>query len=187
MKKLIILLFLFPLFCFSQTDSLLYRLPYKDGKITYENIEEVKGLSKDFIYGFSKKWVMNKFSQQLSRPIKTEDSETGQIISRVASAPIYLSSESIISQQIFLNFWIQIDCREEKYRIRFFEFTSLRPSSLFLKGNIPLEDYDIASEKNRNKNNTGTWDIFSLKINSYLNGLLKDFQNNLIDDSKNSF
>jgi hypothetical protein len=187
MKKIVLLFLLFPLSCFSQIDTSLYVFPYRDGKIVYEKVVEVEGMSKEYIYSFSKKWVMNKFSQQIYRPIKTEDLETGQIISRVSSPPIYLSSESSLNQQIFLSFWIQIDCKKEKYRIRFFDFTSVRPSSLFLKGFTPMEDYDASNQGKRNDSYTGTWDKFTYKINLYLNGLGEDFQSKLLTDSKNNF
>jgi hypothetical protein len=187
MKKILLILLLLPLFCFSQVDSTMHDFPYRDGKIIYEKVVEVKGLSKEFIYGFSKKWVMNKFSNQLARPIKTEDLINGQIVARVSSPPIYLASESTLSQQIFLDFWIQIDTKEEKCRIKFFDFNSLRPSSILTKGNVPLEEYDKSNQSKRNENKTGNWDKFTLKINLYLGGLFEDFKTNLVADSKDSF
>ncbi len=192
MKKNIILLVFLPLFVFSQTDTTLNKLPYTEGKVVYEKVISINGVSKDVIYTTSKKWIVDSFLssntvKQIS-VIQTEDKDFGQIIGK-GYKPIFMEENPKPEQTMFgslLNFYffVQIDCKDEKFRIRFYDLKR----DLILGNQVqPIEEYDTIMTNHKNPKRREEWEIIKLRINQYFSGLPEELRNKIIQSSKDTF
>jgi hypothetical protein len=192
MKKIIILLVFLPLFVFSQTDTTLNKLPYTEGKVVYEKVISINGVTKDVIYTTSKKWIVDSFLssntvKQIS-VIQTEDKDFGQIIGK-GYKPIFMEENPKPEQTMFgslLNFYffVQIDCKDEKFRIRFYD---LKRDLIFGNQVQPIEEYDTIMTNHKNPKRREEWEIIKLRINQYFSGLPEVLRNKIIQSSKDTF
>lgn len=151
MKKLLFLsLFvLSSIKLFAQADETQYfTFPLTDGDIVYEKVFEVKDKDRLDIYSRATKWYFNTFKGKNSR-IENDDPSIGQL---VATAERDLDTD----KDYYLNFRLQIDCKDNKYRFRASNIRHTmhgKEESLFLATylvNIPLQtDNDIVMGKKK--------------------------------------
>jgi len=183
MKKLIIALLLFPCFAFAQYDAVSeVGLPIKDGLVVYERVVDVKGMKKSDIYAASKKWITDNFNSS-KRVIQTEDYDAGQLIGD-GSTTAKVSEKNRYNK---IEFKLQINCKDEKYRIRFYQMNITAVTSGVLtvdlrktNSTIPLETLAFVpkdrkfSEKDIEKVKTSNKylnDHFTLLLNSFNNSV----------------
>lgn len=98
---------------------------YSEIGVKTEYITEVKG-SKDYLFLNAQQWASTNTTEWNSS-IDTSDKKSGTTILKVSS---YLSSQNGVNNysKIRVNMNVKIDCRENKYRIIFSNFTSnVRP------------------------------------------------------------
>lgn len=103
-----------------------YTLPETDGKVVYENIIDMPKKSKDFIYFTATKWVFG-ISNNVKSYIEVQDQDQGQIIASARFEYTPLNDAFSIIQGTF-KFKIQIDCKDNRYRIRLYEITCSYPN-----------------------------------------------------------
>lgn len=169
MIKLLLAFLLLPLCSISQSI-----LPYKDGRIVYEVIDNTKGLSKTVLYASSKKWLTDNFTS-VKAVIQSEDIETGQIIGMGNLVVSEIAPTGMFMYVYRLQFKIQIDCRDEKYRLRFYDVEDYNSST---NTGVPFEEV-ITSSLNK----------VSSKRQARFVTVLKDTNNkftNLIESYKRS-
>ncbi|WP_316787253.1 DUF4468 domain-containing protein [Pedobacter frigiditerrae] len=189
MKFLIIFLIL-PIFCFSQVDSNSI-FPIKDAKVVYESIVNLSDVNKKTIYAASKKWVADSFKSGKS-VIQSEDESTGQIIGW-GYGDIILDNKGLIIQSIRLKFSVQINCKDDRYRIRFYDiYHHTEATNYISETNLPIEYYStiLETKKSRDKKSSESDDVYgrpsSLRkaekaklirtlTNKYFNGLKDNF------------
>jgi len=192
MKKTLLLFVVLPIFAFSQIDTTSNKLPYVDGKVVYEKVISINGVGKDIIYTTSKKWIVDSFLssntvKQIS-VIQTEDKEFGQIIGK-GYKPIFMEENPKPEQTMFgslLNFYffVQIDCKDEKFRIRFYDLKR----DLILGNQVqPIEEYDTIMTNHKNPKRREEWEIIKLRISQYFRGLPEELRNKIIQSSKDTF
>jgi len=76
MNKIVLLIILFSLECYTQ-NKLLDILPLKDGKINYTSVLEVDGIPKEELYNRANYWLMN--SEDYQNEIISTDDKNEQI------------------------------------------------------------------------------------------------------------
>jgi hypothetical protein len=191
MKKCIsFLLLLIPLLIFAQIDTTKVELPYKNDKIFFETIVQVPAITQAVIYTASKKWIAESFQSGKS-VIQTEDKEAGQIVGR-AYTTVHAPGGGIYFGLITLQFNIQIDCKNEKYRIRFYDIKKSDAAiSLFgytsTESNIPLEEWDKLQKSNNNQKRVEKWAALTSSINKHYAKLIDDFNSRIVESKEDTF
>ena len=193
-KTLIIFfLFLSPLHIYSQTDSVSTDLPYIDGKIVYEKVVTVNGIKKDIIYATAKKWIVDSFIDKntfnQTSIIKTEDKEVGQIIGKGYKRSIFFEDNPTQQQKMMgtlfnLFFFVQIDCKDEKFRIRFYE---LKRDLIFVNQVQSLEEYDTIMANHKKQKTRVDWITWKRQINKYFIQLPTELTNKVLEASNDAF
>lgn len=116
MKRLFLILFLLPFISFAQPE-----FPLKDGKVVYEEIDSIPNIQKGELYKKAKIWFVNTFNDAKA-VLQLEDKENGQLIGKGNFD--YLYSFALSSATWVCNFTVQIDCRDNKVRIKFYDISS---------------------------------------------------------------
>lgn len=115
MKLLLCLLFA-PFFSFAQN-----KLPEKDGKVIYEEVDSMPGIEKDELYSRSKIWLVNTF-KSAKDVVQLDDKQSGQLIGKGNFQYEYVVL--LTSGTWICSFTLQIDCRGNKARIKIYDISS---------------------------------------------------------------
>lgn len=105
---------------YAQIDTSSNVLPLKDGKIVYEQIVEAPGVISADLFGASKKWFADSFKNP-EQVVQSVNESTGQVIGKATSLVGVFKSKSKIESYYSLKYSIQIDCKDGKARIRFYD------------------------------------------------------------------
>jgi len=154
-----------------QIDSASTNLPYKDGKVIYEHIIEVPGSTKATSYAAAKKWIADSFTSSKA-VIQTEDIATGQIIGK-GDLLVTLPKETSVwgFQGLVMSMSIQIDCKDDKFRVRIYDFRKRNPAvGMIAADESSIESFDaLMREQIRKKpNKKERWTILVKEINTKL-------------------
>ena len=171
MKRLLLILLISPLFAVSQIDTISSQLPYVDEKVVFNSINVAPSSTQQQIYAAAKKWIVDNFKNSKA-VIQTEDIATGQILGKgIISVPFEMKGKS---HYYDLSLSIQIDCKPEKFRIRFYNLILVSiPSVNQAKLNIPIEEMDSMTKK-QNKD-TQRWDEVKKNTNKKMSALVTTF------------
>lgn len=183
MKKLLLLFLLLPTISFGQLPN-DFIMPHKDGKIIYEIINDSIAMTKNEIFAASKKWLSDTFVSSKA-VIQSEDIETGQIIGQgIIKADNFWNAKGLFGVALNLQFNTQIDCRDNKYRIRIYEIKNIVTNSYLGERAYPIEGTikDEMSDKQRAKFNDALRDANQKFIN-----LIYDFQKSLVSAKDDAF
>ena len=116
MRSIFLTILLFPILVKSQIT-----LPIKDGKIVYEQIDSISNVSRSELYKRSKIWVTKIFKSSKA-VIQIDDSSSAQLIGKGNFDYYY---QVLLSGNIWTcNFTLQIDCKENKSRIKIYDISS---------------------------------------------------------------
>ena len=172
MKKIYILfLVLFISNWILAQDKLLGILPLKDGKVTYTDVVQLQGVSKDEMYKRAKHWFIDSFNSGKD-VIQFEDKENGEVISKGCFKTIWMTN-FYSSQSI--NVWktIKIQIKDDRYR---YEITDFRMRNYYLPSqNASITDVGIPLEE-WNKGHDSSNKRFYPKINTQLTSLIKSLE-----------
>jgi len=173
MRKLFILLFLFPILCFSQTiDNTKYNIdgsilcdivPLKDGKAFYSNVVNVENTTKDNLYSHAKIWFADTF-KSAQNVIQLDDINAGKIIGK--------GSVLLTNNNEYLKFTLAINVKDGRYKYEIYDLFMLT-----FKGMIPtmkeelFEKYFEKCDCKKKKNNT-----MLTVINNNLNALINTLE-----------
>jgi hypothetical protein len=139
--KFIYFFLLIPSLAFSQIDSTIVEFPTKDGKVVYESIVENPTLNKTKLYGASKKWIADTF-KSAKNIIQSEDASSGQIIGKFYNElSNFKNDKSLVGKKFDTQCSIQIDVKDGKCRIRFYDISWVWPSKDMVTFTKPLDDF----------------------------------------------
>lgn len=115
--KIVLLAFLFIPFSIKSQEL----LPVKEGKVVFEQIDSVSGISKNELYSRSKIWLAKEFNSAKA-VTELDDKDAGQIIGKGNFVYYY----SVLGSKTpwTCSFTIQIDCRDNKARIKFYDISA---------------------------------------------------------------
>lgn len=147
--------------------------PVVDSKVIYEKVVETPGTTGGNLYVRASKWLLDTFEQY--KPV-VDDFDAGQLVYQVQTTV----------DMYTLDFKIQIDSKDNKYRYRIFDIkrtvTGKDESSLFSKYlvNVPAEKINsiVAGEekgfsKGQRKENQNSIILIQARMNAYINSLQK--------------
>lgn len=139
MKKFLLIILLMPMYAFAQKDTTGLNLPYKEGRIVYEEIINVENKSKSDLLVNAKQWFVDYFKSSKD-VIQNEDKETGRIIGK--GILFFYAKTWAMSFKIDDKITIQIDCKDNKYRYRLYDIIT---SSDYARDSTPEEMVDKLS------------------------------------------
>jgi hypothetical protein len=156
---------------YCQIDSASTNLPYKDGKVIYEHIVEVPGSTKATSYAAAKKWIADSFTSSKA-VIQTEDVATGQIIGK-GDLLVTLPKETSVwgFQGLLLSMSIQIDCKDEKFRVRVYDIRKRSPAvGMIAADESSIESFDglMREQIKKKPNRKERWTSLVKEINTKL-------------------
>jgi len=165
--------------------------PRKEGRIVYEKVDSLKGFSKEQLFGFSKKWFTDTFRNSKA-VIQTEDFETGLLIGKGETSIV---SPELLEKKFVWNdfvsglyqFTIQIEVKNQKYRIRIYDISKHYLSNVYDGSKIfsPLEELDLIF--NDDKKKAERWKTFSPVISDNFNSLMKSFSSKATEIKNDDF
>jgi len=118
MKKLLFIAFVL-ISTFAKAQDTLYSLPEIGGKVFYEFVVDVPGKSKDFIFNAANNWMLN-LPYKIKGRIENKDKDQGQILGKIGFKLSTRGNLLTPGAYSFYSCTVQIDCKDNKYRIRLF-------------------------------------------------------------------
>jgi hypothetical protein len=125
----------------AHAQNTLTAFPKINGKVAYEHVVDDAYINtKDVLFNTAKNWI-NHSAADLNQQISSEDQNTGQIITKGSFNLDTREKYLRVSMNVQCKFTIQIDCRDNKYRIRITDIT-YRDKVNRSSSRKPLEEYD---------------------------------------------
>lgn len=152
-------------------DKLLEILPLKDGKVTYSDVNQVPGASKEELYTRAKRWFIDTYHSGKD-VMQHSDKESGEIIGKgffedTWGVTFYSNQEVKVWQTI------QIQMKEGRYKYKIYDFRMkyFVSSSQYTSAStvdVPLEEWNKEREANSQK--------FYRKIDKQVNRLIESIE-----------
>lgn len=201
MKISIIILFLiFPFISLAQDDvystpkvikeqpsaEILSFYPTQNGKVIYEKVVNIDGESKEKLYSASTKWISDSFKSAKS-VIESQDVSTGQIVGWAYGDLPPVNPEALMYIAIRLKYHIQINCKDGKARIRFYNINHHQPSSTYVsETNTPIESALVYNKK-LSQNKKEKAEAAATRFNKYFEGLITSYSKSLESSKTDDF
>ena len=156
MKKLLILaLIIFAKSAFAQKDTVGLNIPFANNTIVYEKVIDVPNTPKNLLFGNAGLWLAETHPYVADTQFQLQLQLEDPILSRVVGRVNYSTTES---NKFFLstfydtytcNFILQIDCKDNKYRIRIYNIqdvgnTTYTPVEKLMYALIDSKSYTFA-------------------------------------------
>ena len=136
MRIISLFFILLPAISIAQSDTTT--LPFKDGKIFYEEIVQVDtSYHKDLIFNSVSQWFAETFKDSKS-VIQLSDRENGKIIGK-GDYSFFIKSTSLLGKMnsnVIVGFTLTADTKDSKYRIQIYDFDFAEDGSEGLGDNI---------------------------------------------------
>jgi hypothetical protein len=120
MKKLLIIaLMLFATGAFAQKGSTDLNIPVTAGGIVYEKVFDAPGLSKNLLYSNARVFFIKQYQDKYGN--KMQDSTLYRIVGRDNQC-VTIDKKGFlnVSPTYDLDFILQVDCKDNKYRVRIY-------------------------------------------------------------------
>ena len=172
MKKIFILIIaLFISLEISAQERLLGILPLKEGKVTYSDVVQLKGVSKDELYKRVKLWFIENYNSSKD-VIQLDDKENGEIIGKGCfRAKWNFRFYTQLSMNVWKTIRIKINNDSLKYEISDFRLNNY----FFPIHNAPLSDYSVPIET-WNKGHDANNKKFYPRINNQMIALINSLE-----------
>ena len=155
MKKIFILIIaLFISLEISAQERLLGILPLKEGKVTYSDVVQLQGVSKDEMYRRVKLWFIESYNSSKD-VIQLDDKENGEIIGKGCfRAKWNFRFYTALSMNVWKTIKIQVDNDCLKYEITDFRLNNYffpTQNASLSDASIPLETWNKGHDANNKK------------------------------------
>jgi hypothetical protein len=166
----------------AQVESTSPELPYKDGKVVFETIGVASGSTQQQIYAAAKKWIVENFNSSKA-VIQSEDISTGQILGKgIINVPFEIKTKA---HNYNLSFDMQIDCKNEKFRLRLYNLIIVSiPSVNQAQLNKPIETMDLMAKAEKNDER---WTVIKTALNNKIISLINSFNKEIRGSKKDEF
>lgn len=123
MKKLFILAFIiFAKNAFAQKDTVGLNVPFVNNTVIYEKVVDVPSVTKNMLYSNAGLWLAETRPYIADTQLELADPALSRVVGRVTSS--FNGSYKVLWQTNYysntFNFTLQIDCKDNKYRIRIY-------------------------------------------------------------------
>lgn len=160
--------------------------PTQDGKVVYEKVITIEGETKEKLYSASTKWISDSFKSAKS-VIESQDASTGQIVGWAYGELPPVNPEALMYVAIRLKYHIQINCKDGKARIRFYNINHHQSSSTYVsETNTPLESILVYNKK-LSASKKEKAEATANRFNKYFDNLLIGYSNSLEKSKKDDF
>ena len=175
--KLAFTLFLIINFVSAQ-DKLLGVLPIKDGKVTYTEVVEVKGSSKEELNQRAKSWFAKTFKS--SQDVIQMD-EISQLIGK-GFYTIRAGGSGLGGYDMEIWITITLQFKDGRYRFTITDFIGKTQGQY--ADELPLEDWNNKwkNQKSRDKRNSKVYPEVNTGIQNIIGSLKDEMNSNLNDD-----
>jgi len=139
MKKLLILaLMFFTKIAFAQKDTVGLNVPYVNNTVIYERVFNVPNVTQNLLYSNAGLWMAETHPYVVNTQLTLEDPASGRVVGR-ANCYIGSSYKVLWQTQYYtyhFDFTIQIDCKDNKYRVRIYNIQDIIDSN----AHTPIDD-----------------------------------------------
>ena len=190
MKKLLVLaLIIFAKSAFAQKDTVGLKVPFVNNTVVYERVFDVPNAPKDLLYSNAGLWLAETHPYVADTQLQLADPVLSRVVGRVTSSNVvsYKVLWKTFSYSYTYNFTLQIDCKDNKYRIRIYNIqdvvgTMYTPIDNLMFALIDSKSYTLA--------NTGVLKVPDIQqrfrsLNTVIDNVMADIDKNIIAD--NSF
>lgn len=188
MKKLIILAFVvFAKSAFAQKDTVGLSIPFINNTVVYEKVFEVPNTPKSQLYANAELWFAESHPYVEDTQLQLVDPVLSRAVGRVKS--YYSVSNKVlwstnISTYLF-NFTFQVDCKDNKYRIRIYNIQDMTGSDYTPVDNLM---YALVNSKSYTIPNGVVLKAKDLKqhfqrLNSVVNNVMADISRSMTADN----
>jgi hypothetical protein len=142
MKKLLILAFaVFAKSAFAQKDTVGLNVPFVNNTIVYERVFDVPNTPKNLLYSNAGLWLAETRPYVADTQLQLVDPILSRVVGRVTSSVVvpYKVLWQTNYYTITDNFTLQVDCKDNKYRIRIYNIRDRVGTDY-----VPLDDLMLA-------------------------------------------
>jgi hypothetical protein len=190
MKKLLVLaLIIFAKSAFAQKDTVGLNVPFVNNTVVYERVFDVPNAPKNLLYSNAGLWFAETHPYVGDTQLQLADPVLSRVVGRGKSA-------TDVSDKVFLktlyytltyNFTLQVDCKDNKYRIRIYNIQDVTGTMYTPIDNLMLA---LINSKSYTLANTGVLKVPDLRqrfqgLNTVINNVIADINKNIMVD--NSF
>jgi hypothetical protein len=152
MKKLLILaLIIFAKSAFAQKDTVGLNVPFVNNTVVYERVLDAPNTPKNLLYNNAGLWLAETHPYSGKTELQLEDPVLSRVAGRVTSSAS-ISNKALWQTNYFTctyNFTLQIDCKDNKYRIRIYNIqyvwgTNYTPVDDLMQSLINSKSYTFA-------------------------------------------
>ncbi|MGV3594407.1 MAG: hypothetical protein ACO1NK_04120 [Sediminibacterium sp.] len=171
MYRIINIIFLIPLFSFSQEDSTFLKIPYKDGSIVYENVFYIDRINDQTkVFNLVKSALIRSTNYKAVKI--DEDRTSGNITTEISFA--FTAKPGIARIALNATTRLSIDVKENRFRVRLYNNSAM----FTLMGQAVIYDMPKVYEAEKLNQEKGKWkpaksvvlpwnDSLSLILNSF--------------------
>ncbi|WP_184543097.1 DUF4468 domain-containing protein [Mucilaginibacter sp. FT3.2] len=124
MKKLLVLTFIiFAKSAFAQKDTVGLNVPFVNNTVAYERVFDVPNAPKNLLYSNAGLWLAETHPYVENTQLQLNDPVLSRVVGRVKSST-RVATDKVLWQTYYdtitYNFTLQVDCKDNKYRIRIY-------------------------------------------------------------------
>jgi hypothetical protein len=191
MKKLLIFAMLL---CtknlFAQKDTVGLHIPFIDSTIAYERVFNVSNAPKNLLYANAGIWLAETHPYYVNTQLTLSDPQLSRVVGRVSAFSDNIKLDKVLWQsfygQLNYSFTIQIDCKDNKYRVRIYNIqyvsgTVYNPMDNLMLSLIASKSYAITDNVSLNtKGLKLCFQVLNTVVDNVMNMINKDI---IIDNS----
>ena len=191
MKKLLVLaLIIFAKSAFAQKDTVGLNIPFVNNTVVYEKVFDVPNVPKNLLYSNAGLWFAETHPYVQDTQLELVDPVLSRVVGRVKSSTVIVTNKVLWDTyygNITYNFTLQVDCKDNKYRIRIYNIQNVSGTVY-----TPVEDLmqSLINSKSVTLANGVVFKTADLKqhfqaLNAVIDSVLTDINKDIIVD--NSF
>ncbi len=191
MKKLLVLaLIIFAKSAFAQKDTVGLNIPFVNNTVVYEKVFDVPNVPKNLLYSNAGLWFAETHPYVQDTQLELVDPVLSRVVGRVKSSTVIVTNKVLWDTyygNITYNFTLQVDCKDNKYRIRIYNIQDVLGNTY-----TPIDNlmFALISSKSYTLANTAVLKVPDLKqrfqaLNTIANNVIADITKSMLGD--NSF
>ena len=191
MKKLLVLAFIiFAKSAFAQKDTVGLNVPFVNNTVVYEKVFDVPSAPKDLLYSNAGLWFAETHPYVQDTQLQLVDPALSRVVGRIKSYTVVVTDKVLWQTyygNITYNFTLQVDCKDNKYRIRIYNIQDILDNTY-----TPIDNlmFALISSKSYTLANAAVLKVPDLKqrfraLNIIVNNVMADLTKNMLVD--NSF
>jgi len=191
MKKLFVLAFIIcAKSAFAQKDTVGLNIPFVNNTVVFEKVFSVPSVPGNLLYGNAGLWFAETHPYVEDTQLQLTDPVLPRVVGRVKSSTVVTSKAlwNTLYTTITYNFTVQVDCKDNKYRIRIYNIEDVIGTDY-----IPVDDLMLALSNSKSYNpgnpayslNTSGLKQHFQALNTVINNVMADITKSMTAD--NSF